>query len=255
MRPDPVGIVADRRRAGDRAGALQQRHRAPVDKSDWDAAAETFARVAALKGERADAALYWRGVRPQQAVDARRRAEVARRAQDRISEEPVGEGCARARSRNPAGQRPDTAGRASRRNEDLKLMALSGLMNADPDKATADHQADAAGTPSPKLRERAHVRPRAERPARGAPGARRHREVEPEPGAADAGHPQPRTVRRPGEPSDAGRTSTRASQSIEARKAVLQAFMLVGRPRRVCSRSRARRRRPSCGARPSSSSA
>src|SRR5687767_13147542 len=41
-------------------GTLYARGTAALDKRDWDTAAATFAQTARLKGERADAALYWR---------------------------------------------------------------------------------------------------------------------------------------------------------------------------------------------------
>ena len=77
-------------------------------------------------------------------------------------------------------------------------------------------------------------------------------EVEREPGAAGAGHPQSRTVRRTGGASDPVRRSMPAARASKraarcCRRSCSQATAAV------CSRPRAMRRRPSCGARPFSS--
>ena len=132
-RPDPVGIVvADD--AQESELTLYNNGIAARDKSDWEMAAEAFAKVASMKGDHAPAALYWRGFALY---------KLSRNDQALRSLSAVKAGYPNSRwvkdadalvleIRQASGQTPQVDDSAS---EELKLMALSGLMNADPDKA------------------------------------------------------------------------------------------------------------------------
>lgn len=125
-----------------------------MDAGRWDRALELFTRVVEMKGPRADGALYWtayaqdrlgqrgealttiaelskafpqsRYVKQAQALDL----EVRRRVGQPVSPESQGD-------------------------EDLKLMAVNGLLNSDPEKALPILQKLLEGPASPRLRDRA----------------------------------------------------------------------------------------------------
>ena len=80
-------------------------------------------------------------------------AEDAQRADEGVREEHVGQGRESARRRNPGGNgQPISAELQS--DEELKLLALRGVMQADPDRR-ADHREDARRRRSPRVRDRA----------------------------------------------------------------------------------------------------
>ena len=93
-------VAADE--AQDTEDALQAGHCAHRQGRLGDAAERRSRRSRRLKGDRADAALYWRGLRPLQAVVARR-VEVIAALKSRLSRKPLGEGCA-ARSNSKSGR-------------------------------------------------------------------------------------------------------------------------------------------------------
>ena len=57
--PLPSSLTG-RRDAGHRSGRSTRLDGASIDKGDWQGAEQAFTKVVALKGERADEALYWR---------------------------------------------------------------------------------------------------------------------------------------------------------------------------------------------------
>jgi HEAT repeat protein len=224
-RPDPVGIVsADA--AQETEQTLYNNAIAARDKSDWELAAETFAKVASMKGEHAAAALFWRGdalyklSRNDEALKSLAAVKAGypnsrwvRDAEARILQ-----------IRQASGQTPQVDESA---NEDLKLMALSGLMNADPEKALPLIRQLLAGSGSPKMRERAMFvlaqsgRPEARQVLVDAAKSSANPEL------------QTQAIRNLGLFGGQEARQTLAeiystSQSVEARKAVLQAFMLGG---------------------------
>jgi HEAT repeat protein len=126
-----------------------------LDAGHWDAAAQAFARAAALKGERADAALYWRAYalnKTGRKDDALQSLSVLR------STYPKSRWLKDSRAleleiRQASGQTPRVPAEAG--DEELKLMALGGLMNADPARAMPLITQMLSGSPSPKVRDRA----------------------------------------------------------------------------------------------------
>jgi len=134
--------------------ALYTKGTAAIDNRDWDAAARAFADVAALKGERADAALYWRAYALNKVGrrDLALEALAALKSRYPRSRWTKDAGALDLEIRQASGQapRPESA-----ESDDLKLMALGGLMNADPARAVGIIKEMLAGTPSEKLKERA----------------------------------------------------------------------------------------------------
>jgi HEAT repeat protein len=113
---------------------LYQQGTAAIDKGDWDTAVRAFGELAKRKGERADAALYWqayalyKGGQPDQALKTCA-ALKAGYPQSRWQRERR---ALELEIRQSTGQSPQVEAEDS---DELKLMALSGLMNADPARA------------------------------------------------------------------------------------------------------------------------
>jgi outer membrane protein assembly factor BamD (BamD/ComL family) len=148
---DAVAVAGD---AQSSEQALYDRGTAALDRGEFDAAARAFADAAALKGERADGALYWRAY----ALNKRgRRDEALETIAALRSGHPKSRWIRDARAleveiRQASGQAgvPESNG-----DDDLKLMALGGLMNADPDRALPLVEQMLAGSQSGKVRDRA----------------------------------------------------------------------------------------------------
>jgi HEAT repeat protein len=206
--------------------AVYSRATAALDRGEFDAAATAFAEAAALKGERADGALYWSAY----AHNKRGRRDEALKAIGELrANYPKSRWLRDARAleveiRQASGQTP-----VAPRNgdDDLKLMALGGIMNADPDRALPILEQMLSSTQSDKVRDRAlFVLAQS-----GSPKARdvlvRIARTGPDEDT------QARAIRYLG--MFGGQDSRQAlveiyksSQSQRARKAVLNAFMLSG---------------------------
>jgi HEAT repeats len=134
--------------------ALYQQGTTALDKADWAAAVAAFEKVAALGGERTDAALYWQAyaLNKQGRRDLALKALAALKAGYPQSRWMKDAGALELEVRQASGQTPEVGQEA---NDDLKLMALSGLMNADPDRALPLVKQMLAGSPTPRVRDRA----------------------------------------------------------------------------------------------------
>jgi HEAT repeat protein len=134
--------------------SLYQAGTAALDRSDWAAAADAFARCVALRGARTDGALYWLAYAQNKGG---RRAEALRTLTELRTQFPDSkwnkEGSALALEvRHAAGETPAPEAQA---DNDLKLMAISGLMNADPKRALPLLDQLIRTNRDPKLRDRA----------------------------------------------------------------------------------------------------
>ena len=129
---DPAAVWIEDQQAVEQT--VYARGTTALDRGEFDAAATAFEEVVAMKGERADGALYWSAY----AQNKRGRRDDALQAIATLkSNYPKSRWLRDARAleveiRQASGQTavPDRNG-----DEDLKLMALGGLMNADPDRA------------------------------------------------------------------------------------------------------------------------
>ena len=136
------------------AEALYKRGTAALDAEDWDAAADAFAEAAALGGDRADAALYWRAY----ALNKRGRRDESLAALSALRRQhPKSRwlGDARALEFEIRGATGQAAGPERLEEDELKLLALSSLMNAAPDRAIPLAEQMLAEGSSEKLRDRA----------------------------------------------------------------------------------------------------
>lgn len=221
----PVAHVLFVTEAQSREQALYAQGTEALDSAEWDKAAQAFADAAALKGERADGALYWRAY----ALNKRGRREEALQTIGALrTAHPSSRWLRDARAleieiKQAGGQDavPDKG------DDELKLMALGGLMNADPERALPLLEKMLSTSQSEKLRDRALF-------VLAQSGSPKAREVliRMARNAADE-DAQRRAIRYIG--LFGGQDSRQAlvdiygtTQSVAARKAVLQAFMLSG---------------------------
>jgi tetratricopeptide (TPR) repeat protein len=131
-----------------------QRGKAAIDAGRWDRAIEAFSELAAGKGPHADEALYWeayalnkngRRAEALTALAQLRKAYANSRWQDDAKALEMEIRQASGEKVNPNAE-PD---------EDLKLMALNGLMNSDPERAIPMIEKLLQGNQPAKLKERA----------------------------------------------------------------------------------------------------
>jgi HEAT repeat protein len=125
-----------------------------LDSGRWERAIDAFNRVAAMKGSRADGALYWRAY-AQDRIGQRAEAlaTIAELSKTFPSSRYVKQAQAlEMEVRRNVGQ---PANPETQADEDLKLIALNSLLNSDPEKALPILEKLLQGPSSPKLRERA----------------------------------------------------------------------------------------------------
>ncbi len=131
----------------------QQAYDAMTD-SRWDRAASGFARVAALKGSRVADALYWKAYSQNKLGQ---RAEALTTIAELTKGYPNSSYVKQARAlemevRQSAGQAPRPQDQA---DEDIKLLAIQALQQADSEQAVPMLERILQGTASPRLKERA----------------------------------------------------------------------------------------------------
>jgi HEAT repeat protein len=144
-------------REQERAERLDERYENAtelVDEGHFEDAVRTFDEVIGEKGRRADAALYWRAYSLQKLG---RKADALETLTQLRSAYPKSSWVKEANQldleiRKGGGTAPPPE---KLEDEDLKLMALDGLMNSDPAKALPMLQKFLQGSQPPKLRDRA----------------------------------------------------------------------------------------------------
>jgi len=227
--PAAVSLVAVADDSQDTEAALYKAGRSSIDSGDWRTAEQAFTKVVALKGERADEALYWRAYAYNKMS---MREDALKSIASLKTGYPKSAWVKDARFleveiRQANGQTPQVESAGPGSDDELKLLALSGLMTADPDKAIPIIKKMLTGAPSSKLMDRAlFVLAQS-----GKPEARQVlvdiAKSNPNPDV------QKHAIRNLG--LFGGQESQQTlvdiystSQSMEARKAVLQALMLSG---------------------------
>jgi HEAT repeat protein len=124
------------------------------DESKYDRAVERFTDVVALKGAKADAALYWKAYsQDRQGQRAEALASIQALTRDYPGSRYLQQAkVMEAEIRRNAGQpvRPQ-----DQTDEETKLMALNAIMNSSPEQAMPILEKILNGTASPKLKERA----------------------------------------------------------------------------------------------------
>jgi HEAT repeat protein len=140
--------------ADDRADDLYDEGREAIEEGRYERAIERFDRLIALKTSRTDAALYWkayslsktgnRAASLQTLADLQKQFADSRWIKDAKALE--------VEVRQASGQ---AVSPASQDDDELKLMALRGLMESDPEQAFPIIQKILSGTSSPKVKDRA----------------------------------------------------------------------------------------------------
>jgi HEAT repeat protein len=219
----PAFVAADDNQTAEQT--VYARGTAALDRGEFDAAATAFAEAAALKGERADGALYWAAY----AHNKRgRRDEALKAIGDLRSAYPKSRWLRDARAleveiRQASGQTAVSANG----DDDLKLMALNGLMQADPDRALPLVEQMLASSQSEKVRDRALF-------VLAQSGSPKAREVLVRTARSSADESaQAKAIRYLGLFGGADSRQAlvdiyKSSQNPKARKAVLGAFMVAG---------------------------
>jgi tetratricopeptide (TPR) repeat protein len=138
----------------DRADELYQEAREAIEEGRFDRAVERFNQVIELKSARTDAALYWkayslaklgqRDAALNSLADLQKRFADSRWSRDAKSLE--------LEVRQASGQ---TVTPESQNDEELKLLALRGIMQSDPEQALPIIEKMLSGTNSPKVKDRA----------------------------------------------------------------------------------------------------
>jgi hypothetical protein len=215
--------------------AYQSGQRA-LDRQDWKAAAELFAEAAESGGERADAALYWRGYalhkggRPAEALEALADLRRGFPQSDWLDD-------ARALELEI---RPANGAAGDFEDEELRLYAVSALMNADPERAVPILERLLRRDESPELKDRALFVLSQSR-------SRRARELL---AAVARGELEPELRRRAieylgvagGEENAKLLAAIYAAEAdVEVKEQVLQSFMIAGRKAEVLAAARGER--------------
>jgi HEAT repeat protein len=125
-----------------------------MDEGQWDRALEMFTKAAELKGSRTDGAVYWKAYtqnRLGQRAEALTTLELLRRNHPQshwLNDAKALEIEVRQSSGQPVAPERE-------QNEELKLMALNGLANSDPERAIPMLESLLQSNNSPKLKDRA----------------------------------------------------------------------------------------------------
>jgi HEAT repeat protein len=135
----------------DRESSLYEQGNNALYEGRWDRAVSYFTRLADLKGTRADSALYWKSYAQNRLGQ---RADALATLTDLTKSYPSSRYLKEARAlevevRGAAGQpvRPE-----AQADEDLKILALNSLANADPVQAVPMIEKVLAGTGTPRLK-------------------------------------------------------------------------------------------------------
>lgn len=147
-------VFAGRGEADDRADDLYDEGREAIEEGRYDRAIERFNRVIDQKSTRTDAALYWKAYSQSKLGQ---RADALSTLSDLQKRFPDSRWLRDARAlevevRQASGQ---TVAPESQNDEELKLMALRGIMQSDPDQAMPIIEKMLTGTNSPKVKDRA----------------------------------------------------------------------------------------------------
>ncbi len=147
----PFGVAGAKFAQAARTDAMYQRGQSALDQHRWDEALTDFTQVASQGGDRADGALYWKAYTLNKLgwkddalaaiADLRKSYASSRWLQDA--------GALEIEVKQSSGQ---PVSPEAQTDEDLKLMALNGLMQTDPDKALTAVDGILKGAQAPRLK-------------------------------------------------------------------------------------------------------
>src|SRR3954469_21702613 len=152
--PAMPAFPGGRESADDRADDLYDRARDLIEQGKFDRAVTDLDRLIALKSNRTDAAMYWKAY---SLSKLGQRADALSQLGDLIKQFGDSRWLRDAKAlevevRQASGQ---AVSPASQDDEELKLMALRGIMQSDPEQALPVLEKMLAGTNSPKVKDRA----------------------------------------------------------------------------------------------------
>lgn len=132
--PGASGFASQHPAASDKEDALYHTGQSQLDNSDFAAAAKTFGDLAALKGRKADAALYWRAYAQNKSGDRQgAAATIAQLRRDYPASKWINDaGALEVEMHQASGKRVDPS---QIQDEDLQIYAVNSLMQSDPDRA------------------------------------------------------------------------------------------------------------------------
>ncbi len=155
MQPSVLNLLPADDQASGREDKLYQEATQNMDESKWSAALQGFQRVAALKGRRADGALYWQAYALNKLG---RRQESLKTIAELRASFPKSQwlkdaGALEVEVRQASGQPVQPSAET---DDDYKLLALNSIMNSDPDRAIPILEGILnKPSSSPRLKERA----------------------------------------------------------------------------------------------------
>jgi HEAT repeat protein len=154
LRVPDAGWFAATEEEEERQAELYDAGREALDDSEWEEAMEAFDEVARMKGSRADGALYWKAY----ALGKLRRLPEALAALESLTRSyPKSQWVddAKALAVELKQERGKPVAPEEEDPEELKLMALNGLMQMDPEQAIPMLERLMAGSASQRLKEQA----------------------------------------------------------------------------------------------------
>ena len=150
----PVFATDQARERDERAQELYDDGQEYLDSQEWSRAASKFRDLAAMKGAQADAGLYWLAYsqyKMGQGSDALATVMELQKAYPK-SRWASDAKALEVEIRQMSGQRVDPQQVV---DEDVKLMAIQGLMNTDPERALPILEKIITGTATPKMKDKA----------------------------------------------------------------------------------------------------
>lgn len=142
------------RARGERSDGNYERGTSALDRNQWDRAVEAFNRVIEAGGTRADGALYWKAyAQNKQGLQSEALSTLAQLSKSYPQSRWLKDAKALEVEIQSQTGRPVTPEKES--DENLKLMAINGLLTSDPDRALPLLEKILQGNQSPRVKERA----------------------------------------------------------------------------------------------------
>ena len=148
----PPAIADATVNAGSEQSAAYREGQRALEKENWEAASRAFAKIASGKSSETDAAMYWKAYADWKLQRKKDAVEGLRRL---LSSYPQSAWADDAKALELEIQGVKSSRAADVADEELKLYALDGLMQVDPDKAVPVLEKLLASDASPRIQERA----------------------------------------------------------------------------------------------------
>ena len=201
---------------------------APSSSEDWDDASRIFGKLASGSSDETDAALYWKAYADWKRKLKKESLEGVRQLWPTYPKSAWADDAKALELEIRGGERRE--GRVASDDEELKLYALDGLMQVDPEKAVPVLEKLLAGDSSPRVKERAlFVLSQSDSP-RAREILVRTAKTGPADGAAPRGGQDARHRGRRRRTSPRSRDRAGHGGAAEVRDAVIEAYLIADRP-------------------------